>query len=246
MTDIGQGLRLLLLILGKARYPREIARPTHGYAATREAAMTAFAKSWRRGIRPPRHWRGRIARNLGFPSHREPDRHRLFFPRSSQPPILGRLQLEIALKPLILFSSMDRGRWLLLVSRTWVAAQSRNRRRCNAGPAPIIADYRASAAACRPLPARSRGRRASRRRGNRMFNTRTARAECARRGCAPDRIASAWRCCDPSGCRPMRPSAPRRDRRRRRPDASPARARRRARARCQAAARRASAAAETG
>jgi len=23
-------------------------RPTHGYAATREAAMTAFAKSWRR------------------------------------------------------------------------------------------------------------------------------------------------------------------------------------------------------
>jgi len=51
MTDIGQGLRLLLLILGKARYPREIARPTHGYAATREAAMTAFAKSWRRGIR---------------------------------------------------------------------------------------------------------------------------------------------------------------------------------------------------
>src|SRR5262245_43979395 len=26
--------------------------PTHGYAATREAAMTAFAKSWRREIGP--------------------------------------------------------------------------------------------------------------------------------------------------------------------------------------------------
>jgi hypothetical protein len=25
-----------------------IPRPTHGYAATREAAMAAFAKSWRR------------------------------------------------------------------------------------------------------------------------------------------------------------------------------------------------------
>jgi hypothetical protein len=24
--------------------------PTHGYAATREAAMAAFAKSWRRGV----------------------------------------------------------------------------------------------------------------------------------------------------------------------------------------------------
>jgi len=28
-------------------HPREIARPTHGYAETREAAMAAFAKSWR-------------------------------------------------------------------------------------------------------------------------------------------------------------------------------------------------------
>src|SRR5262249_62115010 len=55
------------------------------------------------------------------------------------------------------------------------------------GPAPMTADYRASAAACRPLPARSGARRASRRRGNRMFNTRTARAECAHRGCVPDR-----------------------------------------------------------
>src|SRR5262249_42231058 len=27
---------------------RRIARPTHGYAETREAAMAAFAKSWRR------------------------------------------------------------------------------------------------------------------------------------------------------------------------------------------------------
>jgi hypothetical protein len=45
MIGIGQGLRRLLLILGKASYPREIARPTHGYAETREAAMAAFAKS---------------------------------------------------------------------------------------------------------------------------------------------------------------------------------------------------------
>src|SRR5262249_24573044 len=27
--------------------------PTHGYEATREAAMAAFAKSWRREIHPP-------------------------------------------------------------------------------------------------------------------------------------------------------------------------------------------------
>ena len=27
--------------------------PIYGHEATREAAMTAFAKSWRRGIRPP-------------------------------------------------------------------------------------------------------------------------------------------------------------------------------------------------
>ena len=44
MIGIGQGQRRLLLILGN-RYPREIARPTHGYAETREAAMAAFAKS---------------------------------------------------------------------------------------------------------------------------------------------------------------------------------------------------------
>jgi hypothetical protein len=29
--------------------PHEGRIPTHGYAATREAAMAAFAKSWRRG-----------------------------------------------------------------------------------------------------------------------------------------------------------------------------------------------------
>ena len=33
--------------------------PTHGYEPTREAAMTAFAKSWRRNRPRPRHWRGR-------------------------------------------------------------------------------------------------------------------------------------------------------------------------------------------
>jgi hypothetical protein len=27
--------------------------PTHGYEATREAAMAAFAKSWRRRLQPP-------------------------------------------------------------------------------------------------------------------------------------------------------------------------------------------------
>src|SRR5262249_50163163 len=32
--------------------------PTHGYGATREAAMAAFAKSWRRGEAAPGHWRG--------------------------------------------------------------------------------------------------------------------------------------------------------------------------------------------
>ena len=37
--------------------------PIYGYEATRQAAMAAFAKSWRRGIRPPRHWRGPLARN---------------------------------------------------------------------------------------------------------------------------------------------------------------------------------------
>jgi len=37
---------------------REDRTPTHGYEATREAAMGAFAKSWRRGIGPPCYWRG--------------------------------------------------------------------------------------------------------------------------------------------------------------------------------------------
>jgi hypothetical protein len=32
--------------------------PTHGYAAAREAAMTAFAKSWRGSRRKPRQCRG--------------------------------------------------------------------------------------------------------------------------------------------------------------------------------------------
>jgi hypothetical protein len=31
-----------------AFWHHEDRRPTHGYAATREAAMAAFAKSWRR------------------------------------------------------------------------------------------------------------------------------------------------------------------------------------------------------
>ena len=31
--------------------------PTHVYEPTREAAMPAFAKSWRRGIGPRCHWR---------------------------------------------------------------------------------------------------------------------------------------------------------------------------------------------
>jgi len=34
-----------------AFWHHEDRRPTHGYAATREAAMAAFAKSWRRGQR---------------------------------------------------------------------------------------------------------------------------------------------------------------------------------------------------
>jgi len=48
--------------------------PTHGYEPTREAAMAAFAKSWRRGIDPPRHWqkktphRGRMRGLFGYPS----------------------------------------------------------------------------------------------------------------------------------------------------------------------------------
>src|SRR5262249_49845099 len=32
--------------------------PTHGYEPTREAAMAAFAKSWRRQLGPPCRWRG--------------------------------------------------------------------------------------------------------------------------------------------------------------------------------------------
>jgi hypothetical protein len=38
---------------------------THGNEPTREAAMAAFAKSWRRGIGPPCHWRGRVVRSAG-------------------------------------------------------------------------------------------------------------------------------------------------------------------------------------
>jgi hypothetical protein len=38
--------------------------PTHGYEATREAAMTAFAKSWRLERRPPIPWVPPLASEL--------------------------------------------------------------------------------------------------------------------------------------------------------------------------------------
>src|SRR5262249_16225743 len=63
--------------------------------------------------------------------------------------------------------------------------------------APTVGDYCASAPACRPLA----GRRwsISRRRSG-TFNTRTARARSAPRGCPPGPPPSPCRCCDPPSC----------------------------------------------